>query len=249
MPPSESSSPHDDGAAAGEPLDGSGPARGARKRQQTRTKILEAAESLLTELEADQVSIAGVAGRAGVAPASVYSHFGTKDMLLAATAQRLVEVTAQAHEAAYDVDLAPADRLAHAGIAYLDLLLRHPALAKYFLILRRPGTQVGRDLDISANLVQMVDDFEQRIQEVVDDGAWKPIDARLMSRFLFSAWNGLVTMMLRTDDLAMTADEVVRTVTMVMETLTEGLAGHQMTPPSNLEGPTDLVNPRASPES
>lgn len=57
----------------------------------TREKILTAVETLLETKEFEQVAIADIAGKAGVAVGSVYSHFKDKDALLPALMERRVD--------------------------------------------------------------------------------------------------------------------------------------------------------------
>ncbi len=74
----------------------------------TRTALLNAAESLLSQHSADAVRMEDVAEVAGISPASVYIHFGTKDALVS------IELTA-----AYSREGSPFEQVRQAGLAYM----------------------------------------------------------------------------------------------------------------------------------
>ena len=57
-------------------------ARGSRRRERTRVQLLDAAELLLARGAPEEIRIEDVAAQAGISPASVYVHFGTKDAVL-----------------------------------------------------------------------------------------------------------------------------------------------------------------------
>lgn len=61
----------------------------ATSRDQTRERILAAAENLYLDRWYDEVSLQAVAGEAGVALQTVVNHFGSKGSLLAAVAARM----------------------------------------------------------------------------------------------------------------------------------------------------------------
>ena len=58
-----------------------------QRRQRTESAILEAARELFAELGFERTTIRGVAGRAGIDPALVMQHFGSKEGLFAAAAR------------------------------------------------------------------------------------------------------------------------------------------------------------------
>jgi AcrR family transcriptional regulator len=53
-------------------------------REQTRTRILDAAMAELAETELEELTMAGVAARAGVTERTVFRHFATRDALIRA---------------------------------------------------------------------------------------------------------------------------------------------------------------------
>ena len=77
-------------------------ARGSRRRERTRAQLLDAAEYLLSQGPPEEIRIEDVAARAGISPASVYVHFGTKDGLLAAVTERELGVATEVLNGADD---------------------------------------------------------------------------------------------------------------------------------------------------
>jgi AcrR family transcriptional regulator len=114
-----------------------------------RTEILEAASRLLSELDdEDGVTIRGVARATGIAPASIYPHFGDRealmDGLLTYEYERLGALLDRADAAAADAD--PVERVRAQLRAYCDFAVANPG--HYRILFRRrargpapPGAQ------------------------------------------------------------------------------------------------------------
>jgi AcrR family transcriptional regulator len=106
------------------------------RRRRTETSILDAARELFSELGFERVTIRAVAGRAGIDPALVMQHFGSKEGLFAASTrwssehQTILSATSD-NLASAAVD----DLLSHfesaddreAAVALLRNCLTHPA--------------------------------------------------------------------------------------------------------------------------
>jgi AcrR family transcriptional regulator len=79
----------------------------AAAMQRTREAILDAAEELFTPAWYDEVTLADVAGRAGVSLQTVVNHFGTKaDLYLTGLAERYVPKVTALRDAARPGDVA-----------------------------------------------------------------------------------------------------------------------------------------------
>ncbi len=199
------------------------PARGARRRERTRAQLLDAAEVLLARGAPEEIRIEDVAAQAGISPASVYVHFGTKDGLLAAVTERVLVVATEALRAAYAADVSPLERFAGVGAAYLRLLLDHPAVVRYLTVTgeRGPGTPV--ESAVVERFGELRREFEQSIRDAVETGAIRRVDPELLSYFLFGAWNGVAALALRRDALALPPERVEQAVIEAGLTLLEGL--------------------------
>ena len=69
----------------------SSPGRHDRNKARRRTAILDATLSLLRTTPIDKVSIEAIAAQAGVAPATVYNLIGSRDQLLLACVDRVID--------------------------------------------------------------------------------------------------------------------------------------------------------------
>lgn len=183
-------------------------ARGERRRARTSSSILDAAEALIADQSIDSIRIQDVAEKAAVSPASVYVHFGTKDALVAAVVDRLLVIGGETLDAAYNADLAPFERFTQIGVAYLNLLIEHPALLKYLAATGDAEPASDRERAANARMTELRERFEVRIREAIEAGRVRRIDARLMSYYLMGSWNGVAALALRKDGLALTPSEV-----------------------------------------
>jgi AcrR family transcriptional regulator len=67
------------------------PNRGARRRERTRARLIEAGRGLLSQRSADALTISGVTEAADVALGSFYNHFSTKEELVEAVVTEATE--------------------------------------------------------------------------------------------------------------------------------------------------------------
>ena len=198
-------------------------ARGSRRRERTRGLLLDAAELLVSQRAPEEIRIEDVAARAGVSPASVYVHFGTKDALLAAVTERVLAVATETLRSAYAAEAAPLERFAGVGAAYLRLLLDHPVVVKYLTATGERGPRTPVEEEVVARFGELRAEFEQSIREAVEAGAIRQVDPELMSYFLLGAWNGVAALALRRDTLALSPERVERAVIEAGLTLLDGL--------------------------
>ncbi|WP_121257739.1 TetR/AcrR family transcriptional regulator [Nocardioides ferulae] len=198
-------------------------ARGSRRRERTRALLLDATERLLSQRAPEEIRIDDVAAEAGVSPASVYVHFGTKDALLAAVTERVLAVATDALRTAFAAETSPLERFAGAGAAYLRLLLDHPAVVKYLTVTGERGPRAPVEEEVVVRFSQLRGEFEQSIRDAVEAGAIRPVDPELMSYFLFGAWNGVAALALRRDALAVSPQGVEQAVIEAGLTLLDGL--------------------------
>ena len=198
-------------------------ARGSRRRERTRTALVDAAEALLSQRSADEIKVEDVAAQAGVSAASVYVHFGTKDGLLAAVTERVLAVATDALRSAYAADVPPLERFAGVGVAYLRLVLDHPVVVKYLGVTGERGPRTPVEDDVVTRFGELRREFEQSIRDALDAGTIRHVDPELMSYFLLGAWNGVAALALRRDELAMTPEQVEQAVVEAGLVLLQGL--------------------------
>lgn len=185
--------------------------RGARRRARTRAVILDAAERAFTEDGYRGVKVEAIADRADVAVGSIYSHFGSKDGLYLAVVERAVELFSRYMGQAYQPQWTPLEQVVACGDAYLRFHLEHPGAFRFLAFDDLdPAVPVDPELQarVAAGIDALIDEFSAKIQEAIDAGEVRPLDARLVGRFLWGAWNGTVALGLRRDGIALSETEI-----------------------------------------
>ncbi|MBC5768493.1 TetR/AcrR family transcriptional regulator [Ramlibacter albus] len=99
-------------------------------------RVLDEAARLFRTKGYEATSVRDIAKAAGILPGSLYSHFATKEDLLAAVYLRGVEQVTVAVQAAIDRHDDPWDRLEAACIAHLEAILRDDDYAQVVVRVR-----------------------------------------------------------------------------------------------------------------
>jgi TetR/AcrR family transcriptional regulator len=208
------------------PVAESNATRGARRRARTRAAILDAAERTFAEVGYRGAKMEDVAEQADVAVGSIYSHFGNKDGLYLALVERAVDLFARYMHQAYRPDWTALEQVMGCGDAYLRFHVAHPGAFR-FLAYEDLADEVAIDpaqqARIAAGIDAIMDEFSAKIQEAVDSGEARPLDARLTGRFLWGAWNGTVALGLRRDGLALSENEIEGAIQQAREIVVAGL--------------------------
>lgn len=208
------------------PLAESNATRGARKRARTRAAILDIAERTFADTGYRGAKMEDVAEAADVAVGSIYSHFGNKDGLYLAVVERAVELFSRYMQQAYQPEWTPLEQVMACGDSYLRFHFEHPGA---FRFLAFDDLEDGAVIDqaqlarIGAGIDALIDEFSAKIQEAVDAGEARPVDARLTGRFLWGAWNGTVALGLRRDGLALTETEIHDAIQQARDIVVAGL--------------------------
>lgn len=186
--------------------------RGARKRARTRAAILDAAEKAFTESGYRGARMEAVAEAADVSVGTIYLHFGNKDGLYFALVERAVELFSAYLGQAYQEGWTPLEQVVACGDAYLRFHLEHPGAFRFLAFdgveNDAPPLDPDQQARIAAAIDALIDGFSAKIQEAIDAGEVRPLDARLVGRFLWGAWNGTVALGLRRDGIALTEVEI-----------------------------------------
>jgi len=204
------------------------PARGARRAARTRAAILDAAEAAFRVDGYRGTRMEDVAEAADVSVGSIYNHFGDKDGLYHALAERSAELFARYMAAAYAAGETPLEQVMACGDGYLRFHLEHPGA---FRFLAFDGVEAGPVIadddvatSITGRLEEVLDSFRATIQAAMDAGEVRTtLDAHQLSRFLWGAWNGVVALGLRNDRLALTEDEIEAIILTGRHLVVEGL--------------------------
>lgn len=205
--------------------------RVSRRRARTREQILDAAEAAFAPAGYSGVRMEEIAEAADVSVGSIYGHFGNKDGVYLALVERALEQFAAYLDAAFDPTYSPLEQAMAAGEVYLRFHLQHPGSFR-FLAFDGVETRM-RELDaasvtvrerVGERLEEIIGGFQSRIQQAIEAGeADAGYDSKLVARFLWGAWNGVVSFGLRTDRMALTDDEIAACLRMGRRLVNEGL--------------------------
>lgn len=221
--------PADSAAAHAEPgpRTASSP-RVTRKRARTRERLLDAAERAFAGATYRQVRIEDLADTADVSVGSIYDHFGSKDGLYLALAERALDQFAGYLDEAFQPTYSPMEQVMAAADVYLRFHLEHPGSFRFLAIDGVDTHHPAVDTDVHARVGQrletLIGRFQDRIAHAQASGeADDTYDSRLIARFLWGAWNGVVSFSLRTDRMALTDDEIAACLTLGRRLVNEGL--------------------------
>jgi TetR/AcrR family transcriptional regulator len=167
-----------------------------------------------------------LAAAADVSVGSVYSLFGSKDGVFLALAERALEQFAGYLDDAFRPDYSPLEQVLAAGDAYLRFHLQHPGSFRFLAFGFMPN-QIDDDLArrVGGRLREIVGRFQERIEVAIEAGeADTGFDGKLTARFLWGAWNGVVSFSLRGDEMALTDDEISACLQLGRRLVSEGLS-------------------------
>ncbi|MCK9247398.1 MAG: TetR/AcrR family transcriptional regulator [Solirubrobacteraceae bacterium] len=205
--------------AAGEPTPPSAPSgastpasRGERRRARTRAAILEAAEEAFRRDGFHAARIDEIAERAGLSVGSIYVHFAGKHDLYLALVDRALELFERYMAQIDDPSFTPLQRVLAGGDAYLRFHHDHPGAFR-FITFRSAGSDgapadADTDRRVQERVGALLDRFSTAIDDAVAAGEARPVDARLLTRFLWGAWNGVVGLELQPGGLRLAEDDI-----------------------------------------
>ncbi|GAA0615567.1 TetR/AcrR family transcriptional regulator [Sporichthya brevicatena] len=208
--------------------DTSAAARGERRRARTRTAILDAAEEVFRARGYDAARVEEIAERADMSVGSIYQHFDGKRGLYLTLVDRALELFTAYMARSEDPSFTPLQRVLAGGDAYLRFHRDHPG-AFQFLAYRAPGEDALAEDDALEARVRdrvglLLDRFAQQIDAAIEAGEARPVDSARMTRFLWGAWNGVISLGLQPDGLRLSEDEITETLELARWLLREGLA-------------------------
>jgi AcrR family transcriptional regulator len=167
--------------------------RREREREETRTKILDAARELFANEGVESVTMRRVADRIEYSPTAIYFHFKDKESLLAELCDS--DFRAFAHgfnEIAKIAD--PVERLRAAGTAYVEFGLNNPSHYRLMFMTPKPHEksaieQGNPEEDAYAFLRGIVDELHAAGRLRDDSG-----DPDLVAQAIWSAIHGVVSL-------------------------------------------------------
>ena len=206
------------------------PTRGDRRRARTHAAILDAAEDVFRRAGHDAARIEDVAESADVSVGSIYVHFGGKHGLYAALVERALELFATYMARSDDPAFTPLERVLAGGDAYLRFHLDHPGAFQFVAF---PAPSAGRggsegDEAVEERIRERVGGlltwFAGQIDAAVAAGEARPVDSLRLTRYLWGAWNGVVSLSRQPEGLRLSDEEIAETLELARWLLKEGLA-------------------------
>lgn len=196
------------------------------RKRRTVDALLRAAEELFRAHPADDVTVDDIAARAGVAVGSLYNHFGSKAGLHAAVIEKALQADRDYMDRAYLRAGSPLEQLYAAADAYLDFYLAHPDYFRMLAFPSAPGHYpAGHDL--AERLARSVHEQNQRLvdalRRAVDAGELSCVDPDDVATVLWAAWNGIISLHWRPDDLRRDEAQLRRLLATATDVIAHGL--------------------------
>lgn len=190
-----------------------------RRVAEMRTRLVDAAESLLFEGGAPAVTAELVAQRADVSLQTVYNRIGGQQALLVAVAERALEQTREFMQSAYDGNGPVDERLRRVGETYIRLAFDRPQAFKIFA---NPPEDPGAIERIAA----LATEQHQRLTELLREGIGAgevaaDLHPESAATALWGMLNGMLSVALRTDAMrpeTVTPESLVAAASTIIET-------------------------------
>ncbi len=167
----------------------------------TQRRILGAARELIRERGVEPTTLHDVASRAAVALGSIYTHFGSKEGLVAAL---LEDTIAEARESlnAKREHQTPLERVLAVGEAFVDLALDSPEAA--LALLADPSLDAGGAA--SRHLIEIVGQLEADLADAMAEAHLPAGDPRAVASLLTVYWAGIAAACSRRRGIALSED-------------------------------------------
>jgi AcrR family transcriptional regulator len=107
--------------------------RRTREREETRTRILDAAREMFVDDGVEAVTMREIAKRIEYTPTAIYHHFRDKQALIEELCLVDFRALAQAFQKIGRIE-EPVERLRRIGLAYIDYALEHPSHYRFMFM-------------------------------------------------------------------------------------------------------------------
>jgi AcrR family transcriptional regulator len=202
-------------------------ARMLRKQARTRDHVLEVAERLYAEAGQGDPRIEDLADAANVSIGLIYGHFGSKDGVSLALADRALDGLSDYLDQAGDQDCSPMQRVMIVGEFYLRWILDHPSVLRSVVLqgIERQTTEANQvDEQVGRPMEAILGKFQHLIEQAMAGGeADSSFDPLLTARFLWASWNGVAALIARPDRMAFDREEIAECLRLGRRLVNEGL--------------------------
>ena len=155
--------------------------------------LLKAVAEIVAEKGATNVSLREAARRAGVSHSAPAHHFGDKEGMLAAFAERGFEILGDEMATAYgNAAGGPAlDRLAAVGAAYVRFAVNRKP---YFDVMFRSGIDTRSHEHLYARAANALAVLTGAVDDLISEGSYTQVDPRHLTVFFWSLAHGLASL-------------------------------------------------------
>jgi len=170
--------------------------RRTREREQTRSRILDAAREMFVQDGVEAVTMREIAKRIEYTPTAIYHHFRDKQALIEELC--LIDFTdlANAFQKIGRIE-DPVERLRRIGLAYMDYALEHPSHYRFMFMTPKPmlpESSFGISDDKPDTHAYGV--LRSTVDEGIAQGRFRPefTDADELAQVLWSGVHGIVSL-------------------------------------------------------
>jgi AcrR family transcriptional regulator len=164
---------------------------GAARKARTRRRIVEATVSLLRNRGLSRASVDDIVEEAGVAKGTFYLYFDSKDAVISAVAQRLVEgVGAAVEQTLAAADRSPVERVLALGGA-VSQVGREPYERELIEVFHRPENRVVHDRVGEHAMARIAPSLAAVIAEGIAAGQFLAQDPDRAARYVLACFGAL----------------------------------------------------------
>ena len=170
--------------------------RRTREREQTKSRILDAAREMFVEDGIESVTMREIAKRIEYTPTAIYHHFRDKQALIEELCLIDFRGLAQAFQKIGRIE-DPRERLRRIGLAYMDYALEHPSHYRFMFMTPKPmlpASSLGiSDGDPNSHAYGVL---RASVAEGVAAGGFRPefTDADELAQILWAGVHGIVSL-------------------------------------------------------
>ncbi len=155
--------------------------------------LLKAVAEIVEEKGAANVSLREAARRAGVSHSAPAHHFGDKEGMLAAFAERGFEILRREATTALEsaAGRSALDRLAAVGAAYVRFAVDH---TPYFDVMFRSGIDTPSHEHLYARAANALAVLMSAVDDLISEGGYTEVDPRHLTVYFWSLAHGLASL-------------------------------------------------------
>lgn len=170
--------------------------RRSREREQTKSRILDAAREMFVQDGVEAVTMREIAKRIEYTPTAIYHHFRDKQALIEELCLIDFRGLAQAFQKIGRIE-DPVDRLRRIGLAYIDYALEHPSHYRFMFMTPKPmlpesslGISDGQPDSHAYHVLRAT------VVEGIEQQRFRPefTDADELAQILWSGVHGIVSL-------------------------------------------------------